>query len=95
MTQPAFSLAPEQAETNGAMAELRMRLAGTDIALDPAGALWLPTSRTLIVADLHLEKASALARRRGALASGSCTPEMTVLWGRAPRGIVACPEREL
>ncbi|HSG94049.1 MAG TPA: ligase-associated DNA damage response endonuclease PdeM [Afifellaceae bacterium] len=46
------------------MAELRMRLAGTDIALDPAGALWLPASRTLVVADLHLEKASALARRR-------------------------------
>jgi len=46
------------------MAELRMRFAGADIALDPAGALWLPASRTLVVADLHLEKASALARRR-------------------------------
>ena len=46
------------------MAELRMRFAGVDIALDPAGALWLPASRTLVVADLHLEKASALARRR-------------------------------
>jgi DNA ligase-associated metallophosphoesterase len=46
------------------MAELRMGFAGADIALDPAGALWLPTSRTLVIADLHLEKASALARRR-------------------------------
>ena len=46
------------------MAELRMGFAGADIALDPAGALWLPASRTLVVADLHLEKASALARRR-------------------------------
>ncbi|TDI56471.1 MAG: ligase-associated DNA damage response endonuclease PdeM [Alphaproteobacteria bacterium] len=46
------------------MAELRMSLAGTEIALDPAGALWLPASRTIVVADLHLEKASALARRR-------------------------------
>ena len=66
MTQPAFSLVPEPEtpETSGAMAELRMRFAGADIALDPAGALWLPASRTLVVADLHLEKASALARRR-------------------------------
>jgi len=62
MAQPAFSPAPEAGEP--AMAELRMRLAGTEIALDPAGALWLPASRTLVVADLHLEKASALARRR-------------------------------
>ena len=46
------------------MAELRMGFAGADIALDPAGALWLPASRTLVVADLHLEKASSLARRR-------------------------------
>jgi DNA ligase-associated metallophosphoesterase len=66
MTQPAFSLAPEeQPEASGPeMAELRMAFAGADIALDPAGALWLPASRTLVVADLHLEKASALARRR-------------------------------
>ena len=62
MAQPALSpiAKPEQPE----MAELRMRFAGVDIALDPAGALWLPASRTLVVADLHLEKASALARRR-------------------------------
>ena len=53
---------PETGEP--AVAELRMRFAGADIGLDPAGALWLPASRTLVVADLHLEKASALARRR-------------------------------
>ncbi len=62
MAQSALSpiAKPEQPE----MAELRMCFAGVDIALDPAGALWLPASRTLVVADLHLEKASALARRR-------------------------------
>jgi DNA ligase-associated metallophosphoesterase len=64
MAQPAFSPAPDKLEANRAMAELRMGFAGADVALDPAGALWLPASRTLVVADLHLEKASALARRR-------------------------------
>jgi len=39
-------------------------LAGAEAVLDPAGALWLPASRALVVADLHLEKASSFARRR-------------------------------
>ena len=39
-------------------------LAGAEIVLDPAGALWLPASRALVVADLHLEKASSFGRRR-------------------------------
>lgn len=30
---------------------------------DPSGALWWPEARTMIVADLHLEKGSAFARR--------------------------------
>ncbi len=62
MTQPALSANLESSEP--AMAELCMNLAGAEIALDPAGALWLPESGTIVVADLHLEKASALARRR-------------------------------
>ena len=45
------------------MAELRATIAGRDVIADPAGALWLAESRTLVVADLHLEKASAFARR--------------------------------
>ena len=45
------------------MAETEIDIAGTGAALDPAGALWLARSRTLIVADLHLEKSSSFARR--------------------------------
>jgi hypothetical protein len=38
-------------------------IAQSEVVLDPAGALFLPVSRTLVVADLHLEKASSFARR--------------------------------
>jgi DNA ligase-associated metallophosphoesterase len=44
------------------MAETLAEIAGTSAVLDPAGALWLPESGTLIVADLHLEKSSSFAR---------------------------------
>ncbi len=45
------------------MAELRTKIADTPVIADSAGALFLPESRTLVVSDLHLEKASAFARR--------------------------------
>jgi len=45
------------------MAEARVAIADVPAVLDPAGALWLAESRTLVVADLHLEKASSFARR--------------------------------
>jgi DNA ligase-associated metallophosphoesterase len=45
------------------MAEARVAIAGTAAVLDAAGALWLAASRTLVVADLHLEKSSSFARR--------------------------------
>ena len=38
-------------------------LAGRRLMLDPAGALWWPEHHLLVVADLHLEKGSALASR--------------------------------
>jgi DNA ligase-associated metallophosphoesterase len=38
-------------------------LAGARLVLDPAGALFWPDERILIVADLHLEKGSAFAER--------------------------------
>lgn len=46
------------------MAETAIDLAGCRVALDPAGALWIAASRTLVVADLHLEKGSSMARRQ-------------------------------
>jgi DNA ligase-associated metallophosphoesterase len=42
---------------------LNTRLAGLDVVLRTSGALWLATQRTLVVADLHLEKGSAYASR--------------------------------
>ncbi|WP_432757253.1 ligase-associated DNA damage response endonuclease PdeM [Consotaella aegiceratis] len=42
---------------------LRTRVNGTEVVCDPAGVLFLPDTRTLIVADLHLEKGAAFARR--------------------------------
>ena len=38
-------------------------IAGERVVLTPEGALWWPEHATLIVADLHLEKGSAFARR--------------------------------
>lgn len=42
---------------------LHIRLAGVWTALLPSGAVFLESERTLICADLHLEKGSAYARR--------------------------------
>lgn len=41
-----------------------LRVAGADFIADPAGALYWPQQRLLIVADLHLEKGSAFAARK-------------------------------
>jgi DNA ligase-associated metallophosphoesterase len=38
------------------------RVGGVTVELHPSGALWLSTTRTLVVADLHFEKASSFAR---------------------------------
>lgn len=46
------------------MAETPVHLAGTRIGLDPAGAVWLPKQKALIVADLHFEKATSFGIRR-------------------------------
>lgn len=45
------------------MAEANVHLAGAAAVLDSSGAMWLPGCRTLVVSDLHLEKASSFARR--------------------------------
>lgn len=44
-------------------AEERVGVAGTTFVADPAGALFWPEERLLVIADLHLEKGSAFAAR--------------------------------
>jgi DNA ligase-associated metallophosphoesterase len=45
-----------------AAATVTLHLNGTSLIADPSGALFWPEQRTLIVADLHLEKGSSFAR---------------------------------
>ena len=40
-----------------------IELRGVDVVADRSGALYVPAERTLVVADLHLEKGSAFAAR--------------------------------
>ena len=42
---------------------IRLAVAGADLCLRASGALWLARERTLVAADLHLEKGSAFAAR--------------------------------
>ena len=42
---------------------MRLQLQGETLELDPSGALFLPRWAMLVVADLHLEKGGAFARR--------------------------------
>lgn len=55
--RPAFDI---EASDCGAV---RATLAGLAARFRPAGTLWLEESRTLLAADLHLEKGSAFAAR--------------------------------
>ncbi|MGB8363158.1 MAG: ligase-associated DNA damage response endonuclease PdeM [Rhizomicrobium sp.] len=45
------------------MHETRVTVNGEQLLLDASGALWWPHERTLVLADLHFEKGSSLARR--------------------------------
>ncbi len=47
----------------GLSKEQRISLGGLDFMPDLSGALYVPDFEALLVADLHLEKASNLARR--------------------------------
>jgi len=49
------------------MSGLDLDLSGAGLRADPSGALVWPARRTVAVADLHLEKASALAGRGGGI----------------------------
>ena len=44
------------------MIEKRVEVNGEELVLDSAGALWWPSERALVFADLHFEKGSAYAR---------------------------------
>ena len=75
------------------MAETLVAIAGAEAVLDPAGALWLPASDTLVVADLHLEKSSSFARQ-GMLLPPYDTGA-TLALARKSRGAASPPARRL
>jgi DNA ligase-associated metallophosphoesterase len=54
---------PRYAVAAGPCGAAVMTVAGALAHLRPSGALWLDAEATLVVADLHLEKGSAFARR--------------------------------
>src|SRR3546814_13291035 len=45
------------------MPQAQLTLNGASLVADLSGALWWPDRRTLVVADLHLEKGSGYAAR--------------------------------
>ncbi len=59
MSSPAYIYAFEGSPCGS----LRTQVRGTAVMLRPSGALWLEAERTLVVADLHLEKGSSYAAR--------------------------------
>jgi uncharacterized protein len=68
-------------------------LVGADIAADSSGALYWPDERMLVVADLHLEKGSAFAKRGVLLPPYDTAATLLRLAGLlhryAPRSVVA------
>jgi DNA ligase-associated metallophosphoesterase len=72
------------------MTPLPLVFAGQHLLLDPAGAIFWPIRRTLIVADLHLEKASFFAAR-GAMLPPYDSRETLDMLARLMRGYA--PER--
>jgi uncharacterized protein len=61
-----YSLKPQMISSTrpcGLSRSQRISLSGTDFIPDLSGALYAPDFRTLLVADLHLEKGTSLARR--------------------------------
>ncbi len=59
IAEPAFRYAFGPSPCGG----VALELAGVEALLRPSGGLWLEAERTLVVADLHLEKGSAYAAR--------------------------------
>jgi uncharacterized protein len=73
--------------------EHAVALAGAEIVADPSGALYWPDERMLVVADLHLEKGSAFAKRGVLLPPYDTASTLLRLGGvlhrYAPRSVVA------
>jgi uncharacterized protein len=78
---------------DAALATSDVVVAGTALVLDPAGALYWPEERALIVSDLHLEKGSSFAARGVLLPPFDTTAtldRLTEAVGRyAPRLVIA------
>jgi DNA ligase-associated metallophosphoesterase len=70
-----------------------IEIAGTSLVADASGALFWPDEQSLLVADLHLEKASSYARRRVLLppydSAATLARLVTAVERYAPRRIVA------
>lgn len=62
-----------------------LSFAGHDFLADPQGALWWPAKRALLVADLHLEKASWYARLGQFLPPYDSQATLTTLTGLVER----------
>lgn len=70
-----------------------MLVNGVRLTPDPSGALWWPERRALAVADLHLEKASAYARRGVFLPpydTAAILAALEALLARYPASTVIC-----
>src|SRR5262245_35548690 len=71
----------------------RLRVAGSDLTADCAGALYWAEEGLLVVADLHLEKGSSFARRGTLLPPYDTTETLArlarLIAGYAPRTVVA------
>jgi len=62
VTVPAGAAGGDGSAEGQATGLATARVAGIEVGLHPSGVLWLAGERTLVVADLHLEKASSFAR---------------------------------
>ena len=73
--------------------DARLRVAGTDLTADCAGALYWAEESLLVVADLHLEKGSSFARRGMLLPPYDTTETLArlarLIMRHAPRTVVA------
>ncbi len=85
--------ATQAAKEGGTERDPALVVAGVRLLVDPAGALYEPQARALIVADLHLEKGSSFARRGMMLPpydTAATLARLTVVIARwRPRAVVA------